>query len=619
MLNDKEVSDLIAETYQGFAGFRARCAERDAIRNGTQTIPLPDLYKTAFVPVHHSYEGQHAHNVQMQEFRRAKPVYAIYSRAIESERQKGAQSFEHYMNRQLIIWLEAPVLQLTGSDQVCRGAGMYKLDLRTVPLQTEKGTEYIVWADRPSRDGQTAEKWAKEIDAYKLRVPTPFILEAVDIRACAWDEGRDSRVVRVVEKSQRKVLDIATTYGWEARDGRLRYLGPAMPENYQADPRHKTVEFAEVCTADMIYHVIADVGARGKDASHRIVGQYPNPFGVCRYVLAPAIVRNEVKPEDRYVPLIEGSLKVAEERSYFGTLRKFAAACGALPIMDVVTEVDGQAYIDPKSGKPMTIVIEPFKPVEYQLPPGTKLQPRYHDIVAEMDRYDALLQQDLVRYGPSEVLTGGSAGEREPAWSLALRGEKAEGGIAPAIEGQRQALREIARQTAWCVKNYLKEDVLIWTVVTDEFGRPQRQQVRVRPDDIEEDFDIDVDMGYKNTALQLTNRESLRRGRFDGDVSRRRLQEDGYGVVDPAAEDMQIDLERVDSVLSKIMLWPTIQAAIVLAREKLGLPPASPDEIAAMQATVFGTEPEMAAPRRPAAALHTTEEAPPTPLRQRVM
>jgi len=616
MLNDKEASELITELYNGFGGFRSACDDNDKIRKGKQAIPLPELYKDEFVPLHHSYEGQHAYNVLMQERARANPVYSIYSRAIQSERQEGAQNFEHYMNRQLVIWFETPIFDLTGADQIGRGAGMYKLDLRTAP--TENG-KYDVWPDKPSKNGQEPKDWAKEVDGYKLRTPTPFVLEAVDIRAVAWERGRDERVVSAAEKSKRKVLNIAQLYGWEVRNGRIAQLGPALPEGYAVDPNHKSVEFAELCTADRIYHVIANVGDQG-GPSHRIVGSYPNPFGACRYILAPGLVRQETLPEERYIPLIEGALKVADERSYFGTMRKFAAAINALPIPDILTDENGVVQYDTKTGKPVTIKLGVFTPSEYQIPPGSKIQPRFQGVVTEMDRYDAMLQQELQRYGPSEVLTGGSAGEREAAWALALRGEKAEGGIAPVIEGQRKALREIARQTAWCVKNYLKEDVLIWTVLTDEFGKQNREQVRVKPDDIEEDFDIDVDMGYKNTALQLANRGSLREGWVDGNISRRRVQEEGWNVSDAAAEDRQIELEKIEEVLKQIVLWPAIQAAVPAAREALGLPPAPPEEIAAMQAAVFGLETQPQPGKREAAGgVHTTGEAAPTPIRQRIL
>jgi hypothetical protein len=621
-LTEGEVKKLVDEIYESteFREFRTSRTGFDEIRNQQQTIPLPDIYKNAFVPFYHSYEAQHAYNVQMQEMRHAAPVYSMFSRAIESERQKGAQSFEHFMNRQRIIWWENLCYELTGSDQITKGAGMYRLGLRTESVEVEGTKEYRAWADKPAQgEGQDTKAWAKGVDEYKLRKPTPFVLEAVSIMACAVFEDADG-VAYVVEKSKRPVNAVLATYGWGVRDGRLCQLGAAVPPDFQMDPKLKYVDFAELCTRDTIYHLIQDPGSRDKNTKYQLVGQYPNPFGAVRYILAPGVVRNEIAFGDKYVPLIEGSLKVAEDRSYFGTLRKFAAACAALPFMDVVTEAEGVMWTDPKTGQPMTIKLDPFKPTEYQLPPGTKLQERYQRVATDMDRFEAIITQDLQRYGPSEVLTGGSAGEREPAWGLALRGEKAEHGIEPVLNGQKKALKEIAREVAWCVKNYLKEDVLIWTVVSDRFGEPQREQIRIRPDDIEEDFDIDMDMGYKNTALELANRESLRRGKIEGDISRRRFQEDGYGVADTIAEDRQIDLETLDKMMRPITLDQAVQAGIFKLREELGLPPATPEQIEQYKIMAFQAAGiAVATPQRAATPVHTTAEAPPTPAGERVL
>jgi hypothetical protein len=620
---ESEIKKLVDETYdsQEFQNFRKTRKDMDDVRNGAQTIPLPDLYKNQFVPMYYAYEAQHASNIHHQEMRHARPVYSIYSRAIEQERQKGAQSFEHYMNRQLIIWRDIPdsPYDLTSSDQINRGAGMYKLGLRTEAVETDAGRKYVVWGGKPSKDGQITKDWARAVDEYKLRSPTPFVLEAVSILACALFEDADG-VAYAVEKSLRPVNAILAAYGWTVKDGKLYQLGAAIPPDYQPDPKTRHVSFIEVCTRDTIFHLLEEPAPRTKADKYKVVGQYPNPFGAVRYVMAPGIVRSESAFGDRYVPLIEPALKVAEDRSYFGTLRKFAAALAALPFMDVVTEAESVLWTNPKTGLPMTIHLDPFKPMEYQLPAGTKLQERYQRVTTEMDRFEGIIQQDLQRYGPSEVLTGGSAGEREPAWALSLRGEKAERGIEPALDGQKKALREIARQVAWCVKNHLKEDVLIWTTVNDEFGRPNRQQVRVRPADIEEDFDIDLDMGYKNTGLQLANRESLRRGKEDGDVSRRRLQEEGYDVTDPVAEDMQIEIERIDRIMSGITLGETVKAATIKFRAERGLPDPSPQELETIQAIALQMSGvKVVEERRPASPVRTPAEAPPTPAGQRIL
>ena len=613
MLSEAKARKLADEIFNQseFSAFQTKITEYDALINREHKPTIPDFYEGAGIDPYYSYEAQYAYNLATQELLSAKPVLEVRSRALQADRRDGAQHFEDYGNRQFVLWRRVvpAAYDLTSGDQAGRGAGIYRLDLRSYAILRGGETMHDVWPKRPARNGQELKEYETEVNAYKLRTPTPFVLERVDPLCCAWERDADG-ICTFVEKSKRQVNAVTEAYGLGmGRDGKFYQLGPARPDETTG---RKTVEFIELCTRDAIYHFVGE----GKD--RQLLGSYPNPFGAVRYVLALARIGIGPEAKKLYLPLIEPSLALADLDTDFGTALKYAAYRAGYPIQDLVNKETGAAWVSPGTNK-ARIYVHPMKPIEYDLPEGTEFKDRFEtgtDLEKLMQRLDMMKQ----RYGLQDVLAGGSAGEREPAWSLALRGQSAQRPIDPAIRGQKVAIEEIFSQVAHCIKFWIKEPVLVWSIVKDELGREQRKQVKVSPEDIEEDFDLDVDMGYRNKAIQLAEKEGARRDRIEGQISEYRYQEEFVGLADPGTEQALIAVEKLDAATDAMALWETIEATLVVVSQEVGAPPPDPAKIAALRAATFQVaEPQAAEKRRPASQEHTSEEAPPTPIRQQVM
>ena len=620
MLTEAEAVKLAKEIFDDpqFTEFRTERQTSDQIIDQERTANIPDFYEDSGIEEYRSFEAKYASNLDLQELSTANPVFEIRSRAIEASRRDGAQNFENFISRWWVVEndLFEPPFLLVCSDQDTRGIGCYRLDLRSG--LTEDG-KYDIWPAKPPMDGETPKAYSKAVDEYKLRTPTPFTLEAVDILCCAWMSDADG-VAYFVEKSERPINLVLQTYRLTmGRDGRIYQLGQGQPVE-RADTDPKTLTFTELCTRDHIYHIIKQPKANsgGKQQSD-VIGMWPNPFGGVRYVLAPARVRNRAEITKRFRPLIEEALDIAKLDTDFGTMRKYAAYRAGYPVEDLVHSADKSPYLDPETGK-ARIYIHPMKPVDYDLPAGTELKPRLGAGI-DLDKAMAYVELLRQRYGRQDVIAGATAGEREAAWSLAVRGEQAKHVIDPALRGQKVALKEIARLIAHCIKFSIKEPVLIWAVVKDDLGREKPKQIKCRPEDIEEDFDIDVDMNYRSTAIQIAQKESLRRDRIEGQISEYRYQEEAIGLDDPSQEQSIIAVERLEKATDAMALWEVIDAVITAVSAEVGAPPPDPMKIAALRGAVFGVAtPQEAQARRPASPVRATGmEAPPTPEGQRLL
>jgi len=604
-MNEAEIKKIAREMYDqaDFAAWRTDREKWDSILEGADKIDKPEFYSDTGISDYHSFAARHALNVVVQELGRANPRLSTFSRSVDPERTKGAQNFESFFNQQWSVWNEgmnAPY-PLTCSDQGCRGLGTYKLSLRSAV----KDGKNIVWADRPSGNG-------KELDAYKLRQPTPFVLERIDPLTLAWFEDADGMAV-CVEQSKRPLNPVLEMYGLALRNDRFEALGEGRRIE-GADPP-KSVTFVEVCTRDTIYHLVEQAKSRGNESKHLIVGSYPNPFGAVRYSFAPAFIEGSSEVSKRFRPLIEGALKLTPLKSMFGTARKHAAVLAAYKTFDIVQDKDGLPYLD-QQGNPMSITIAPYEPDRFVLPPGCHREPREATNV-DLDKMQAFVEDELRQVMPPDVLSGGTEGERQPAWSLAVSAKRAEYRIDPGIRGQQGAIKEIARMVGWAIKNWLKEPVLIWTMVTDDMGKTKPEQVKVSPDDIEEDFLLDVDMRYQSLDYSMAQLELLRRGWQEGHVSERQLMEEGYQQDNPEMTWRQVDADRLRTAMRNWRVFKAMKIAIGDERQAQGQPPLSPEEEAAMEQAAVGGE--RAEERRAASPVRATGlESGTMPSRQRI-
>jgi len=554
-----------------WAAFRRRREQWDRIRHQEEPVVLPELYRTTPFPQYRALDPAHQARVALQEMARADLRFAVASRSNDTDRITAAQRVENFLNR---WWQEAnsapdAPFSLVAADQICRGLGYYKLDFDERALEADIGR----------------------------RRQTPFVLSRVDPLTGVFAQDAEGGIS--VEWCYRPLSQL----GAELASDVLLRAGEGRP-----DASGEMVEFIEVSTADSVYQRVRAQGVWSTLGDER----YDNPFGAPRLVPVPAIIDPSPDPDRRYLPLIYAALEMAPLKSLFGTMRMIAAASSAFPVFDVVTEADGQAFLDPNTGRPMEVWIDPWQPMKVSLPAGTKLVARTHQAGADLDKMQAILDSDLRTFGLADVLAGGSQGEREPAWALALRGERAENPIRMLLDAQANAMRELGYMVLRAVLS-LDEPISIWVVQRNRWGAPVREQLTIKPQDIAEDLEVDVESSYRSTATGLAKLEAMRRLEAEGKISTRRFLEEGVGLADPELEQSRIDDEAMDKAMRPFTYQMAMELAMIRARKELGLDVRESQVAAIQQGVTEATTPQPVNPVRPASPIHTTAEAPSIP------
>jgi hypothetical protein len=547
----------VTELWNSFGAFRTRRETKwRPLRNREIDADLGKLYHDvglrykSFDPQHEAFQYTAALNT-------ASTTFAIKARVDDSTIQESAQNFEYWMNAAvplLNVGKSSP-LSLSRSYVACDGVAVWKFDLNPD------------WIKKPNEGDEDYRKRLEQERKAKLQLGLPFVWSAPDPTTCAWfEDGEDTPVM--VERCKRRINPILKAFDLQPQDVPFLKLGEGTGE-FGGSTLMKQVTFTQVSTPETIYYYIDQAG--GQKTKGEAIAERPNPWGRVPYVVVPGMLQaGSTDPDKRYLPLILAALVMAEYENFGESLRMLAAYLTCAPTYDLVMDkTTGQEFIgDPRSGQPLEIEVVPGQPLVRILP--APLVQRTVQAGIDMDKMLNRFRMDRDRYGFPTGLMGMTPEPRVPAIALAESAEKAMLRLDPALRQEEAAFTEMARMFGYVIKNYIKEEVPIYTVIEDEEGNPKDEVLKIAGDDIHE-YDIAVGVTVVSTSLQLAKSEQ-----YGNAVDKRRMPKGMYmeeilGIKDVAKSLRQMEDEQLDEVLTQWDLHMVLAAAAREQRDEQGI------------------------------------------------
>jgi hypothetical protein len=546
--------------FDSFENFRTKRERWNKIRNRELDPDVGDLYHNVGL-LFKTYRPQHEGNQFTAILDTASITIGARARSTKAEIKEDVQNWEEWLNHVFPALLSAgsqsPLL-LSRSDRVCMGVGALKFDLHP---------EWMTF----QASGTDARDLLKLTEERKLEIGLPFIVSAPNPLTLAWftDELGDAVVV---EQGMRGVNPIARIFKLGYKAGEWIDLAPTEAEYSPISSYTDQVKFTQISTRDEIHYYVEN--KKGRWPGAKLLRTYRNPWGRPPYLIIPARLQGGNRnPDDMYRPLIEGSLVMAEYDNFAETLVLLAGYLTAAPLYDLFLE-SGGLYIDPVTNLPIEIPLVAGKPTVKMMPAGAKLMQRTIQMGVDMDKFRARVAADMERFGFPTGLSGEAPEPRTPAWALAEKGEHGMIQVNPAINAERNALIEAAQMVGYCIKNSIKEEVPILTVIKDAEGADKDEIVRIDDKKIHE-CDITVGITIPSTSIQLAKEESDRKDVELGWFPLELYLEETKGVKDVAKTIRMIE----EGTLHKALL-PTLLQDVIdeINRERTaqGLPSIPP-------------------------------------------
>ncbi len=446
-----------------------------------------------------SYRPQHDSRRFTAMLDTASITFGARARSLREKAKEDAQAWESWLNVAFPLLNQGslPPLSLSRSQRAIMGAGIWCWDI------------HPEWAMLGLPEEGDPKKRVQMDEEAKLEIGLPILWSSPDLLTCAWlmDEGG---LAVMVERSKRRVNPIARAFGMGYKNSSFYELAPGQPVE-TSDDMLESVEFTRVSDCDEIRYYVKGTG------DLQLLKRTPNPWKQPPYNVVPALICGGSRDENSmFRPLIEGSLAMAEYDNFAESIVLLAGYLTGTPTYDMFLDPNtNQAFLrDPDSGEPLEIELVPGQPMVKVLP--GKMVQRTIQMGVDMNLFRDRIRLDADRYGFPSGLSGQTPEPRTPAWALAAAGEQAMFQIDPAIKAEQNALIEAATMIGRVIKNYIKEEIPILTVVKGEEGEKD-QIVKISGDQIHE-VDLTVGVNIPSTSIQLAKMQQygqdVDKGRF---------------------------------------------------------------------------------------------------------
>lgn len=190
------------------------------------------------------------------------------------------------------------------------------------------------------------------------------------------------------------------------------------------------------------------------------------------------------------------------------------------------------------------------------------------------DGFEALLLQLHGRNSQNPISQGQSPGANTPGYVVNTLSAASNSNYEGALDNLANAAAWICDSCRAIVKHTIKEKVYL---PTPKQGTTKAvEMLGIGPDDIDDtpsEFSIDPMDDLNRLAIQ----QGLRQGNKEGYVKRARVQEEGYGIDDPEAEDDEIIQDAGEQSLAAMVVQDAMQmVAMIKAAQQPAPPPAAP-------------------------------------------
>ncbi len=518
--------------YDSFSTFRSDRNDWQALIDGTDVIDLGKMYHDTGLR-YHSPRARHEWNQYTAILDTASVTYAFESRTDEADDKESAQTAEHWFNAyiQLARGGKIDPLRLCRSYRAAKGVGILKLDFDGPWLQNKQGV--------------------------------PFILSCVDPNTCAWFED-DKEVPLFVEHSERALNPVLKAFNLGYETGTFYTLGSGQPVESSPEGYLETVTVTQVSTPETVSFWARGKAKRGESQQPtQHLRTFPNPWGGVPYIIIPALITaNATDLSKRFQPLIYNTLEMVRYENHMKSLLFLAARLTAAPIYDVVTET-GEPFMDPETGAPMVIEVDPGHPMKYLLPPGAKLVQR--EIKMGVDNHIMLevIRAEQDRVGFPTGLLGDAPQPRTPAFAYAQAQGAASVFIDPATRAEAAGLLQLQELVGNCIKNYIGSRGPVEIRVRSEDESGEAKTLSIGPDDIGE-HDVRVQVDVPITSLEMARKELDRKDMNEGTLSPDTYMKNG-GITDVDRENRLIN----DADLRRELRPSTRAHAIQIINERV--------------------------------------------------
>jgi hypothetical protein len=330
----------------------------------------------------------------------------------------------------------------------------------------------------------TAEsKFNEAVEDAKRAAGVPFAWRQVDV-ATIYPVWSGTNLIRMVEKSQRRVEDLNGQYGvgMDAEGRLVANMGPPLSET-EGHKFGTSVTFIEYWDDEWVTYVVEGPVVRGHRSNALTVNQFRHGYGRVPYFFCAGLMPNHWRGRKVGWGVSQNKRALVEYRSVLLTLLSIAAARDvATPIAEEREALAAEYQGD--DNRPDEIEHLPLNAMVH-LPPGVKLNPLFNRPVAQsFQQVLALVNSMIDRVDSPRVASQIGGGVEGAGFAISQILTEAKTKHSPFMLHAEQALKEMTELLWHLVRTKVKETVWVEQSRNDDGKRMHAGWLGVGPDDL---------------------------------------------------------------------------------------------------------------------------------------
>lgn len=425
--------------------------------------------------------------------------------------------------------------------QVGDGLGVFELFL----------TKAYDGLDLTRRENESPAAFMKRTDELIRLAGMPIGLRAVDPTAVYWDEDDDGPCALFIaeDKAKRRVMNALKQKPEQlAKLERPRPGTPGRPLDDRGgsnDGPANTIQTIRYYDHVWYAYIVDGVVVEG-----------PTEHGLPRLpvYLMPCIVTGSPNLSERYQGVTWGMTALEKGFNDLLTQEIDAALTYGKPRPVIETDVN-QRIAEEEDGTPSVLKLDDDG--VHQLRPGQKLVDGYagfkpHDTAHMQNTFQQLWQ----RSGLNPISQGESPGADPAGFTVNTLQQSAQKLYQISLQNEARTWEEIYDDVRLAIRDTIRDKVVLAAPMSDT-RQGGTEWLALSPEDIDE---TPCQVTIPDDTNRLSVRQSLQQANKEGFISRRRVQEEGFGIEDTDAEDDEMILDTVDREMAGVLIEQVKQA-----------------------------------------------------------
>ena len=497
---------------EGDRRIRTRLAHNEILRVVASQTRNP--YKVEIEPAGASAEDKRKASVQKRW------ANALFPALARSRRRKGMR--REFVDAQNSDGLAAWEFYLTGTYD--------RVDTSYREVE-ETGADGL-----PRIRRETPREFMKRTDAELIKAGLPFGLRRIDCLALVYeedDEGVCKAFIRERKPYRHVYASLVRRLGRDKVED-LQMPGPGTGGWPWRSTHNESARGEVECVRyyDRVWYAYIVGGKLIELHRHRFPGV---PVFPC-----PGIVTSSPAPSEKFQGITWGMLDMETALNDLLTLAVDAAYTYSRPHPVVETDPAGRLMLGADKQPVSLDLSDPFR--AKQLNPGQKVVDAFQGFEPKLpETVTNMLMSLYQKSGMNPIAAGESPGSDPAGYTVNTLQGAALAHYETNLDNEAETAAEIIDFARKVIRDTIKERVFL-TVPMEDRRKGGTEWLGIGPDDIDETPCV-VTIDPLSDAQRLAIRQSLTQGWKDKLISRRRVQEVGYGVQDPTLEDDEILLE----------------------------------------------------------------------------